>query len=79
MCSATSIACAILLLRGYIRQRTRLLLWSSLCFVLLALNNALLFIDLIVVPATTDLSLWRGLTALGGVGILLFGLVWESR
>ena len=79
LCAATSIACATLLLRGYVRQRTRLLLWSSLCFGLLAINNALLFIDLIVVPVTVDLTLWRGLTALGGVSILLFGLLWESR
>jgi hypothetical protein len=79
LCAATSIACAILLLRGYQRQRTRLLLWSSLCFVLLALNNALLFIDLIIVPTGLDLSLWRSVTALSGVSVLLFGLIWESR
>ena len=79
LCAATSLACAILLLRGYQRQRTRLLLWSSLCFVLLALNNALLFIDLIIVPAGLDLSLWRSITALSGVSVLLFGLIWESR
>ena len=79
LCAATSIACAILLLRGYLRQRTRLLLWSSLCFVLLALNNALLFIDLIIVPTALDLSLWRSVTALSGVSVLLFGLIWESR
>lgn len=78
MCAATSLACAALLLRGYLHQRTRLLLWSSLCFASLAVNNALLFIDLIVVPAV-DLSLWRGTTALLGVSLLLFGLVWESR
>jgi hypothetical protein len=78
LCAATSATCAVLLLRGYRRQRTRLLLWSSLCFVLLALNNALLFIDLIVAPSV-DLSLWRGATALAGVSVLLFGLIWESR
>lgn len=76
--AGTSIACAVLLLRGYVRQRTRLLLWSSLCFVCLAINNALLFLDLIVVPAT-DLSLWRAATALLGISLLLFGLIWESR
>jgi Family of unknown function (DUF5985) len=79
LCAATSIACAALLLRGYLRQRTRLLLWSSLCFGLLALNNALLFVDLILVPTAIDLSLWRSLTALAGVAVLLFGLIWESR
>lgn len=79
LCAATSAACAILLLRGYRRHRTRLLLWSSLCFVLLALNNALLFVDLIVVPEAVDLSLWRSGTALAGISVLLFGLIWESR
>jgi hypothetical protein len=62
-----------------LRQRTRLLLWSSLCFVLLAVNNALLFIDLIIVPTGLDLSVWRSVTALAGVSVLLFGLIWESR
>jgi hypothetical protein len=78
LCAGTSVTCAGLLLRGYRRQRTRLLLWSSLCFVFLAFNNTLLFLDLIVVT-TVDLSLWRGVTALAGVSVLLFGLIWESR
>jgi len=78
LCAGTSATCAFLLLRGYRRQRTRLLLWSSLCFVLLAFNNTLLFVDLIVVTSI-DLSLWRGATALAGVSVLLFGLIWESR
>jgi hypothetical protein len=79
LCAATSVTCAVLLLRAYRRQRTRLLLWSSLCFVLLALNNILLFVDLIVVPSAIDLSLWRTAVSLAGVGVLLFGLIWESR
>ena len=79
LCAATSATSAILLLRGYRRHRSRLLLWSSLCFVLLGLNNILLFIDLIIVPTSVDLSLWRGATALAGVSVLLFGLIWESR
>jgi hypothetical protein len=78
LCAATSVACAGLLLRGYLRQRTRLLLWSSLCFVLLAVNNALLFVDLST-TAAVDLSMWRNVTALAGVSVLLFGLIWESR
>ena len=47
LCALTSIACAVLLLRGYFRTRVRLLLWSGLCFVGLALNNALLVYGLI--------------------------------
>jgi hypothetical protein len=79
LCAATSVACAVLLLRGYARQRTRLLLWSSVCFALLALNNTLLFVDLIIIPEAVDLSIWRSVTALAGIAVLLFGLVWESR
>lgn len=77
LCALTSIGCAIFLLRGYLRGRVRLLLWSGLCFVGLALNNVLLFVDLRVVP-DIDLSLWRTIPAVVGVAILLYGLVWET-
>ncbi len=79
LCAATSVACAALLLRAFLLQRTRLLLWSSLCFALLALNNLLLFIDLIIIPDGIDLSIERSLVALAGIALLLFGLIWESR
>jgi hypothetical protein len=78
LCALTSLACAVLLLRGYLRSRARLLLWSGLCFAGLAANNVLLLIDKRVVP-TMDLSLWRSLPALAGVAVLLYGLVWETR
>lgn len=78
LCAVTSLACAVLLLRGYVRSRVRLLLWSSLCFVGLALNNALLVLDLIVMPES-DLSLLRNLPALVGMALLVFGLVWEAE
>ena len=59
---------------------TRINHWTlATCFVLLALNNTLVLLDLIVVPAGIDLSLWRGATSVAGVGVLLFGLIWESR
>ena len=47
--------CGVLLLRGYFRGRQRLLLWSGLCFSLLALSNFLIFVDLIVFPTQVDL------------------------
>lgn len=78
LCALTSLACAVLLLRGYASSRARLLLWSGLCFAGLALNNVLLLIDKRVVP-TLDLSLWRSVPALVGVALLLYGLVWETR
>jgi hypothetical protein len=75
-CALASLLGAILLIRSYLASRTQLLLWSSLCFVGLALNNALLFIDLTIAPAV-DLSLYRSLLALAGLLLLLFGLVWH--
>ena len=50
LCAATSLACAVLLLRGYLRTRARFLLWSSLCFACLAVNNLILFVDKVVLP-----------------------------
>ena len=78
LCGLTSLACAVLLLRGYASSRARLLLWSGLCFAGLALNNILLVVDKRVVP-TMDLSLWRSVPAVAGVALLLYGLVWETR
>lgn len=78
LCAATSAACALLLLRAHQRTGTSLLLWSGLCFVGLALTNAILVVDLIVVP-DIDLSTWRLVPAVVGVALLLYGLVWESE
>ena len=76
LCFLTSMLCFYLLLSGFRRQRERLLLWSSLCFGLLALNNLLVFLDIIVLP-DFDLVPFRSLTALGAVSLLLYGLIWE--
>lgn len=78
LCFLTSAACAVLLLRGYAKTRVRLLLWSGLCFLGLALNNLLLVIDRSVLPET-DLSVYRTLPALLGVLILIYGMIWETR
>lgn len=78
LCAITSLVCAVLLLRAYAANRVRLLFWSGVCFTGLALNNILLFVDMRVVP-DVDLSVWRTIPALVGVGALLYGLVWETR
>lgn len=78
LCALTSLACAALLLRSYRRTRARLLLWSSICFVGLALNNIFLFVDLIVVP-NVDLSLPRAALALVSVVFINFGLIWDAK
>ena len=70
--------CAVLLLRGYARSRSRLLLWSGCCFVGLTISNALLFVDLQVFPEV-DLYMWRLGTAAAAMLLLVYGLVFESE
>jgi hypothetical protein len=77
LCLATSLACGALLLRAHRRTRAALLLWSGLCFVGLAVDNALLFLDLVVVPHI-DLSTPRNLIGLLSFTLLLLGLILEA-
>lgn len=78
LCALTSFACAALLTRAFLRTRTKLLLWSSICFVGMTVNNVLLTLDLMVTK-DIDLSLPRALSALVSVLALLVGLIWSSR
>jgi hypothetical protein len=77
LCALTALACAALLLRGYLRTRFRLLLWSGLCFVGLTANNVLLLLDKLVFTQA-DLSTWRLLLGLVSVLLLVGGLVLEG-
>lgn len=70
---------AILLLRGFARSRSRLLLWSGLCFAGLTLSNVLLFIDLVVLGEDQSLYMWRLSTAAAAMLLLVYGLVFESE
>ena len=84
LCALTSLACAVMLWRGYLRSRARFLLWSSLCFVGLAVNNMLLFVDKVVLPDVSgfwgvQFPIWRSASALIGVCLLLYGLVWDAE
>lgn len=78
LCTLTSLVCAWLLFRGYRRSGTRLLMWSGLCFAGLCLNNAVLFVDNIVLTTQVDLSIWRLLPALVGIVLLCYGLIEEE-
>jgi hypothetical protein len=77
LCAATSLACAVLLLRSYREQRVALLLWSGLCFVGFTLGNVALILDRVVLPAS-DLWLLRSLPVLAGLGVLVYGLIWDA-
>ena len=75
--SLTAALCAVLLLRGYARVRQRLLLWSGVCFAGLTLSNALLIVDLAVVPHYS-IYVWRLAVAAAALLVLLYGLIFES-
>ena len=75
LCVLTSLLCAWLLTTAFLRRRQNLLLWSALCFSLLAVNNLLVFADLVILPEI-DLSLARSLTALVAGVLLLSGFIW---
>ena len=78
LCALTSLMCAWLLLRSYLRSRFRLLLWSGLCFVGLTAHNVLLVLDKTVFEQI-DLSVWRLATAFASLLLLVGGLVMEKH
>ena len=77
LCALTSSLCALLLLRRYSESRVRLLFWSGLCFVGLALNNVMLIVDTRILTEI-DLSIMRTVPAVVGLALLVYALVWES-
>ncbi len=77
LCALTSLACAVLLLRSWSRNRARLLLWSGMCFLGFFVNNALLVVE--SRNPAVDLSAYRSLPALLGALLLIYGLVFDSE
>ena len=78
LCAATSLLAAVMLFRQYVKSRTRLLLWSLSSFAVLAVNNVLVYVDLVVYTGV-DLSLSRSAAGAVAMTIMLTGLIWESR
>ncbi len=76
LCFATSVLCAGLLVRSYLRTRTSLLFWSALCFVLLSLNSFIVVLDMLVLR-DIDLTPWRHAASLAAICVLLYGFVWR--
>jgi hypothetical protein len=77
LCFLSSACCSWLLVRSYLQNRSKLLLWSAVCFVLLALNNLFLFVDLVLLPTSIDLTILRSALGLSAVATLLYGFIWE--
>ncbi len=78
LCAIMSVVCAFLLYRSYRSTKARLLLWSGICFGLLAANCIFLFVDMVIFPEVYlhGPLLRQGLGAASGL-VLLFGLIWE--
>ncbi len=74
-----TLMCAVLLLRRYAQSHAKLLFWSGLCFSCLTVSNVLVFFDLVVFPTDVDLYAPRLITAVIGMSLLLYGLIWESQ
>ena len=77
LCVATSLLCAYLLVLAYRASRTGVLIWSALCFALLAMNNLVLAVDILLLPEI-DLTFLQLTTALAAVTVLLYGFIWEA-
>jgi hypothetical protein len=77
LCALTSLLCAILLLRGYVRRAVPLLLWSGLCFVCFSVSNLILLLDQVVFRSV-DLTPGHMGATLVGLGLLLYGLIWDT-
>lgn len=77
LCALTSLACALLLIRQHRLAKNRFLFWSSAGFFVFFISNAILFIDLILLPSMDLSTLRLGITFLG-VALILFGLIWEN-
>lgn len=75
LCGVTSIVCAYLLAKSYLKNRTPLLLWSAACFALLAANNLVVIADMLLIP-TVDLRMPRLLLSCAAGAVLLFGFIW---
>jgi hydrogenase/urease accessory protein HupE len=76
--AATCLLCAVMLFRGYLRSRVRLLFWAGICFVGLMADNFTLYIDGVLYPEV-NLAVWNKVLGLIGLVILVYGLVWESK
>ena len=71
-----TIACSVVLFRGYIHQRVRVLKWSGIFFAFLTLSNVALFVDALVFPGL-DLRLARLIPTVMGTACLLYGFIWD--
>jgi hypothetical protein len=79
LCALTGFACAVLLGRAYVKNPSRFLLFSSVCFAALTINSVLLVIDRIILPQQVDLRAWRIGVAATGLGVMLWSFITQKE
>ena len=72
-----ALLCAVLLARGYLQSRSRLLMWSALCFAGFTLSNSMLVVDQVLFPAF-DLYRLRLVVTAASLAVLVYGLIMDS-
>jgi hypothetical protein len=75
--AAISLASGLLLLRGAATRGGGLLLWSSVCFFGMAVNNVLMYFNFVVF-ADVNLDIWPHVASLVSVIILNVALIWHA-
>jgi hypothetical protein len=78
LCFLTCAGCAALLVRAWLKTKTRLLMWTAWSFVFLAFNNFFLLADMILLPSV-DLTIPRYVAGLLGVATMIIGFIWEAE
>lgn len=76
LCFLSSSLCTYLLFAAFLRTRERLLLWSAICFCVLAVNNLLVFADYLT-PGYISLTTPRLACSFIAVAALIYGFIWE--
>jgi hypothetical protein len=76
LCALASAACGFLLYRGFQNRPSRLLFWSTICFIGLAATNLLLVAGAVVAP-DSDLTVIRNVLQLLSMGAFIYGLIWD--
>lgn len=77
LCMLTSLVSGVLLWRAAHGPSRRLLTWSAAFFFGMAINNGILFAD-VLVGREIDLTLPANLVALVSILALLYALIWEA-
>jgi hypothetical protein len=77
LCTLTSSLVAALLLREHWRTASRLLFWGAMSFISMTVSNALVILDLVILP-DVDLALLRSATFCLATGLFLVGIMKDT-